>query len=62
MNMISPNHYLYLVSLIITLVSESFFKFLKLEELNQKTFSNKKELKFSLFEYIECFYNFRLVL
>ena len=38
-------------------VSESFFKFLKLEELNRKTFSNKQELELSLFEYIEGFYN-----
>lgn len=38
-------------------VAESFFKFLKLEELNRKTFYNKSQLELSLFEYIEGFYN-----
>lgn len=38
-------------------VAESFFKFLKLEELNRKSFSNKNDLDLSLFEYIEGFYN-----
>ena len=40
-------------------VAESFFKFLKLEELNRKSFSNKQDLQLSLFEYIEGFYNSR---
>ena len=38
-------------------VAESFFKFLKLEELNRKSFRSKSELEFYLFEYIEGFYN-----
>ena len=38
-------------------VIESFFKYLKLEEINRKTFYTKKELELSLFEYIEGFYN-----
>ncbi len=38
-------------------VAESFFKFLKLEELNRQTFYNKAQLELSLFEYIEGFYN-----
>lgn len=38
-------------------VAESFFKFLKLEELNRQTFYTKAQLKLSLFEYIESFYN-----
>lgn len=38
-------------------VAESFFKFLKLEELNRKTYNNKAELDMFLFEYIEGFYN-----
>jgi len=38
-------------------VAESFFKFLKIEELNRKTYNNKTELDISLFEYIEGFYN-----
>lgn len=38
-------------------VAEAFFKFLKLEELNRKTYNNKTELDISLFEYIEGFYN-----
>lgn len=38
-------------------VAESFFKFLKLEELNRRTYNNKSELEISLFEYIEGFYN-----
>lgn len=38
-------------------VAESFFKFLKLEELNRQTFYTKAQLKLSLFEYIEIFYN-----
>ena len=38
-------------------VSESFFKFLKLEELNRRYFYTKKQLELSLFEYIEGFYN-----
>ena len=38
-------------------VAESFFKFLKLEELNRQTFYNQAQLALSLFEYIEGFYN-----
>lgn len=38
-------------------VAESFFKFLKHEELNRRTFLTTKELELSLFEYIEGFYN-----
>ena len=40
-------------------VVESFFKYLKKEELNRRTYSNIKELEMSLFEYIEGFYNLR---
>ena len=36
---------------------ESFFKFLKLEEINRRTYYTKKELEDSLFECIEEFYN-----
>lgn len=38
-------------------VAESFFKYLKHEELNRRSFSSLAELKLSLFEYIEGFYN-----
>ncbi len=38
-------------------VVESFFKFLKLEQLNRKTFYTLQQLKLSIFEYIEGFYN-----
>ena len=38
-------------------VAEAFFKFLKFEELNRKSFTSKSELELSLFEYIEGFYN-----
>ena len=38
-------------------VAESFFKYLKLEEINRRTYYTKKELEDSLFEYIEGFYN-----
>ncbi len=38
-------------------VAESFFKFLKKEELNRRTYYSKHELELSLFEYIEGFYN-----
>ena len=38
-------------------VAESFFKFLKLEEINRRTYYTKKELEDSLFEYIEGFHN-----
>ena len=38
-------------------VAESFFKFLKFEELNRQTFYNQAQLALSLFEYIEGFYN-----
>ena len=40
-------------------VVESFFKYLKKEELDRKTYSSVKELELSLFEYIEGFYNTR---
>lgn len=40
-------------------VAESFFKYLKLEELHRRTFSSLEELNLSLFEYIEGFYNRR---
>jgi putative transposase len=38
-------------------VVEAFFKYLKKEELNRKSFSSVKALELSLFEYIEGFYN-----
>jgi putative transposase len=38
-------------------VTESFFKYLKKEELNRRNFSTLAELRQSLFEYIEGFYN-----
>ena len=38
-------------------VMESFFKFLKHEELNRRTFSSITELHLALFEYFEGFYN-----
>lgn len=38
-------------------VAESFFKFLKLEELNRQTFYTKAQFELSLFEYMEGFYN-----
>ena len=40
-------------------VVESFFKYLKKEELNRKSYLSVKELELSLFEYIEGFYNTR---
>ena len=40
-------------------VAESFFKYLKKEELHRRTFSSLEELNLSLFEYIEGFYNRR---
>ena len=36
---------------------ESFFKYLKKEEINRKTYHSLQELQLSLFEYIEGFYN-----
>ena len=36
---------------------ESFFRYLKKEETNRKTYSTLDELKLSVFEYIEGFYN-----
>lgn len=36
---------------------ESFFKYLKKEECNRRTYHNESELKLSLFQYIEGFYN-----
>ena len=38
-------------------VMESFFRYLKHEELNRRTFNTMQELNLSLFEYIEGFYN-----
>ena len=38
-------------------VAESFFKFMKHEELNRKNYSNIEELKKSIFSYIDGFYN-----
>ena len=38
-------------------VLESFFKYLKLEETNRKTYATLQELQLSVFEYIEGFYN-----
>lgn len=38
-------------------VAESFFKYLKKEELNRRTFNTINVLNLSLFEYIEGFYN-----
>lgn len=40
-------------------VAESFFKYLKQEELHRRNFSSLDELNLSLFEYIEGFYNRR---
>ena len=38
-------------------VAESFFKYLKKEELHRKTYSHFSDLQSSLFEYIDGFYN-----
>ena len=38
-------------------VVEAFFKFLKAEETNRKSYSNLADLRVSLFEYIDGFYN-----
>lgn len=38
-------------------VAESFFKYLKKEDLDRKTFSSLNELNLAIFEYIEGFYN-----
>lgn len=38
-------------------VCESFFKYLKKEETNRKTYHTFEELKSSIFEYIEGYYN-----
>lgn len=38
-------------------VMECFFKYLKKEEINCKSFSSYEELFLSLFEYINAFYN-----
>ena len=38
-------------------VVEAFFKFLKAEETNRKSYSNLADLQLSLFEYIDGFYN-----
>ncbi|EOG9468543.1 integrase core domain-containing protein, partial [Listeria monocytogenes] len=38
-------------------VTESFFKYMKKEELNRRNFSSLEEVKLACFEYIEGFYN-----
>ncbi|EGP9916971.1 IS3 family transposase [Listeria monocytogenes] len=38
-------------------VTESFFKYMKKEELNRRNFSSLEEVKLAYFEYIEGFYN-----
>ena len=38
-------------------VAESFFKYLKKEETNRRTYTSLSQLELSLFEYIEGFYN-----
>ena len=38
-------------------VVESFFKFLKKEEINRRKFSRIEEVKQSIFSYIEGYYN-----
>lgn len=38
-------------------VCESFFKYLKLEEVNRRTYATRQQLEMALFEYIEGFYN-----
>lgn len=38
-------------------VAESFFKYLKKEELNRRIFNSLQDLNLALFEYIEAFYN-----
>lgn len=38
-------------------VAESFFKYLKLEETNRRSYCSSAELKLSLFQYIEGYYN-----
>lgn len=38
-------------------VTEAFFKYMKKEELNRRTFSSLQEVQLSCFEYIEGFYN-----
>lgn len=40
-------------------VAESFFKFLKQEEIYRYSFSSLSELKIHIFDYIEGFYNSR---
>lgn len=38
-------------------VAENFFKFLKKEKTNRRSYSSFQNLKISIFEYIEGFYN-----
>lgn len=38
-------------------VTEAFFKYMKKEELDRRTFSSIQEVKLACFEYIESFYN-----
>ena len=38
-------------------VAESFFKYLKHEEMNRRRFKNIEEVKLALVKYIEVFYN-----
>ena len=40
-------------------VAESFFRYLKQEETNRRSYSSLSELKLSVFEYIDGFYNSR---
>jgi putative transposase len=40
-------------------VCESFFKYLKKEETNRRTYNTIEQLRLSLFEYIEGFYNLK---
>jgi putative transposase len=40
-----------------SVVAESFFKYLKLEETNRRSYCSSAELKLSLFQYIDGYYN-----
>ena len=40
-------------------VVESFFKYLKLEEVKRNTYHTLQELQLSIFEYIDGYYNSR---
>ena len=45
------------LTLTINAVAESFFKHLKHEDLNRKSFRTIRELRLAVFRYIDCFYN-----